>query len=283
VSVTTHARTIHELGAFAQRRLARRPDLGSLDPDDLAEPALLVARIVWTRRVVNERASVELARRLRALGQAAASDLRALDAELAAAIDSALARFEDDEAAHAELVTAVLERLGGSVPPVREALRPRPLAAPTITFVREVLTGMAICETVSAARYAAVHRATDLSTPRACIDLMLRDEVAHARLGFTLLPVAIAAARRIADDAVVDEVIAEELVATFRELDLVVGMDSDRRGQRPTARRQPSNNPGIVEPASDAVAFYAAIESRIVPRLEAIGVAAEQAWRERWR
>jgi hypothetical protein len=95
VSVTTHARTIHELGAFAHRRLARR---------------------------------------LRALSQAAASDQRALDAELAAAIDSALARFEDDEAAHADLVTAVLERLGGSVPPVREALRPRPPAAPTITF-----------------------------------------------------------------------------------------------------------------------------------------------------
>ena len=45
---------------------------------------------------------------------------------------------------------------------------------------------------MSAAGFAVVRAHTDLAIPRACIELFLRDEIAHARLGIELLPAVLA-------------------------------------------------------------------------------------------
>jgi hypothetical protein len=212
---------------------------------------------VWARRALNEALSVDLAQKLRAT----ASRL-----ELADVVHGALARLEEDEARHALLASAVVQRLGGTV--LTEA-GPEPDARAEIAWMRLVLTGLCVCESVSAARFAMVRTHTDLLPFRACIEAFHRDELAHAELGFVLLPHAIA----LVDVA---EVVAE-LRHTFAHLARVVGLGL-ARDDVPEERPQPTGNPGVVEPALDAIAFHRAMELEIVPRLERLGVPAERTW-----
>src|SRR4051812_24292413 len=95
--------TRRELVALTARPLAAAIDVRELDPDALDDDARDAARIVWARRVANESASIVAAERL-----VPPSHVLGLDAEVRAA----LARLEHDERLHAELATAVAERLG---------------------------------------------------------------------------------------------------------------------------------------------------------------------------
>ena len=257
------------LAAFAGRRRAPAPLLSALDA--CPEEALPAARIVWRRRVVNEALSVDLARRLREAWARLGGGAETAEA---------LARLEEDEIAHVELATAVLSRLG-------DAALPAPPPPPAegepaaIAFARLVLTGLAVCEAVSAARFAAVREHTDLPVFRACIEVFLRDERAHAELGFTLLPEVIARLSASLGPARAALLAAAELEAAFGYLDRVVGLDLERQGGPPPARPQPQGNPGVVEPAIDAIAFYGAIHGEVIPRLEALGLPAQRAWEAR--
>ena len=245
------------------------PSLAGVEPATWPAPAVHAAVLVWSRRVRNEAQSVALAHELRAV---VGSD----DPVLAAALD----RLADDEQSHVELATAFLAVLGAAPPPPEPALPDHP-EPPTLRALRCVLTGLAVCETVSAMRFATVRAHTDLAAARACIELFLRDEIAHARLGFLLLPGAIAARAAEVGDAVTGE-IERELGATFRHLDLVVGLDAERRGLVLARRAQPPCNAGVVEPALDALAFRDAITRTIVPRLTRLGIDAGTIWSQRW-
>jgi hypothetical protein len=222
--------------------------------------------------VVNETTSVEVAKRLRAAASAAS---------LGPEADAALARLEADEVRHVALAQAVLAHLGGAPPsgapspPLPDEPAPAPLA-------RLVLTGLAICETVSAARFVAVRRHTDLPAYRAFIELFLGDEAAHGELGFTLLPGVLGLLEEKLGAPQAAVLVAEELRGTFRHLDRVIGLDLERRGGPPAPRSQPRGNPGVVEPAVDAIAFYEAIHGTILPRLAELGLPAREAWAGRW-
>src|SRR6185503_19597352 len=131
------------LAAFVARAARRQPDLRTFEPDVLEPPAVVAAR------VVNERLSVDLASRLTALARASAHD---------APVVAALERLHADESSHVALATSMLERLGAS-PPTPASAQLRPVVAnepPALAFLREVLTGLVVCETVSAARFATV-------------------------------------------------------------------------------------------------------------------------------
>jgi len=254
------------LRAFADRRSPAEPDLDALELERLHPDAVIAARLVWRRRVVNERLSVDLARRLR---------LTAPEPEL----DLALARLEADEQRHVFLTQEVLARLGASEPEATPDLtvdEPHPVA-----YFRLVLTGLALSETVSAARFAVVREHTDLDTFRACIDAFFRDELAHSELGFVLLPSALEQLVMAIGKDRADALALDELRSAFAHLDEVVGLDLERRGGPPPARPQPPDNPGVIEPALDALAFYRAVHEELVPRLERAGLPAERAWRQR--
>jgi hypothetical protein len=258
--------------AFARRRQPVAPDASAVDPRALTPPALAAARVVWARRVVNETTSVEVAARLRVAATAA---------KLGPEADAALERLEDDEARHVTLARTVLAHLGDNPPSpsVTPPLRAEPSPAP---LVRLVLTGLAICETVSAARFVAVRRHTDLPVYRSFIELFLGDEAAHGELGFTLLPVALGLLDEKLGAPQTAALVAEELQGTLRHLDKTIGLDLERRGGPPRSRAQPSDNPGVVEPAVDAIAFYEAIHGTILPRLAELGLPAREAWATRW-
>ena len=259
------------LRSFAHRRAVPLPELDGSFGDTCPAAALEVARIVWTRRLVNESLSVDLARQL--------IDVAARLAALDPIVVDALARLEADEVNHVTLVGRVLARLGitGAKPAaVPQAADERP----ELAFARLVLTGLCVCETVSAARFAAVREHTDLASFRACIELFHRDELTHAELGFVLLPEAIDRLR-VSRGAATSDVLLDELCGAFGHLDRVVGLELERTGGPPPARPQPLDNPGVVEPAIDARAFYHAIHQEIVPRLERAGLPAQVAWEHR--
>jgi hypothetical protein len=261
--------TARWLEAFAHRRRALRPDFDAADFALSSDEARTAARIVWRRRVLNEMLSVDLARHL----HRAAVHRDEVDPLL----HSAFMRLEEDEATHVELASAVLARLGDETLPEASSLPVRQERAEMV-FTRAVLTGLCVCETVSASRFAAVREHTDLPIFRACIEVFHRDELTHAELGFVLLPLALERLRSSLARPAADALVFDELRATMAHLDLVVGLDLERNGGPPPPRPQPAQNPGVVEPAVDARAFYRALHDEVVPRLSALGLPAKNAW-----
>lgn len=267
--------------ALATRPRITPPDLAALDARSWPEPARQAALLTWSRRAASETESVEVANALRSAY--ARCDL-AIEG-----FEPAVARLEDDERSHVALCHAFVAAIGG--PPARTIEAEHTTSAdgdpPTLALLRWVLTGLAICESVSALRFATVRAHTDLTLPRACIDLFLRDETAHARLGFELLPPVLAHHVRAVGETRAARDVADELRATFRHLDLVVGLDTERRGLALATRAQPIENPGVVEPALDALTLYRGVARTVAPRLDrelrALDVSAAHAWRDRWR
>lgn len=260
------------LDELAHRAAPIVPDVTSFDPSALDAAALAAARFVWARRVANETASIEVGSRLLQTARALSLGERTL---------AAIARLEADERVHADLSRAMLARLGDAdftPPEVLPRLPDEPLAQ---SWVRQLVCAVCIGETVSASRYAAVREVTDLAVPRACIDLFLRDEALHGRLGFALLPEAMTLLTRALGEQEAHAFAERMIASTLRHFDATIGMDGERRGM-PEARRQPENNPGVVEPAIDALAFYDAVSRTIVPSFEACAVAAARAWKHRW-
>jgi hypothetical protein len=259
------------LARFAGRRRltfsrARSDDVRGLDPAAQA-PAIAA----WQGRHANERASVALAERLKE---------HAIELGLADPIQSALDRLAEDERAHVTATAAVLEAFAAPELPA-QALRPQPQGeSAVLTFARDVLIGLVLSETVSASRFAAVRTATDIATFRSRMDALLRDEIAHASLGFHLLPTArsVLAAELGAREAA--RWLVEELMAALAEQETVIGLDGARKGLLPR-RPQPPNNAGFVEPNVDAIAFYDAVTHRVLPRLETSGVSATARWNTR--
>jgi hypothetical protein len=261
------------LESIARRRRVRPPEL-AFTTAGWPEEMLQAAQWVWARRVFNEAGSVQIATRLRASASASGVTLPAVTA--------ALERLEEDERLHQELARAVLARLGGAEPRLPEP--PAESAPePAVEFARLVLIGLSVCETVSAERYTAVRSHTDRPLFRDCIELFLRDEVVHSELGFLLLPVALERLQAALGPASLRPFVQRELRGCLRELDLAIGLDASRRGGLPPARAQPPDNPGVVEPAVDARAFYEAVQATILPRLELLGLEATAIWERRWQ
>jgi hypothetical protein len=265
--------TTRWLQAFTQRRRAAAPNLDTLEP--CPDEALDVARLVWHRRVVNETRSVEVARTIQ--------QLAARMGTFGQALVPALVRLEEDEISHVDLATAVLKRLN---PPTitipTDATSIVLLEEPaSVSMMRLILTGLCICESISASRFASVREHTDLEGYRGCIELFYRDELTHAELGFVILPDVLDVLREELGEERADELVSDELRTTFAHMDRVVGLDFERQGGPPPERPQPKRNPGIVEPAIDAAAFYRSIYDDVLLRLDAVGISARDAWSQR--
>lgn len=253
--------------ALARFTSRRRTTLAAVDAsvrDGLSPHACAAAAIVWQRRHANEQASVALAERMVEASSAAGRD---------DVVVRALARLADDEQAHVDAAANVLDAFDAPHAAAQAIRVPDADEPPAFSLARDIVVGLAICESVSAARFAVVRKVTDVPALRALVDGFLRDEVAHAKLGFLLLR----EARALATDAW----LVREAMTALRELEVVVGMDGARRGLEPP-RPQPTGNPGVVEPNLDALAFFRAVEQRVLPRFAHAGLDLAAAWQSRW-
>lgn len=257
-------------GFIRRRRVAFAPpcssELTNLDPT-----ARAAAILVWQRRHANERASVNLAERMERHARALATGETV----------GALERLADDERRHVDATGAVLDALQAPRVTAARIRTPDPSEPAELAFARDVVVGLAVCESVSAARFAAVRSATDIPVFRRLIDGFLRDEIAHAALGIALLPYARGLVRRTVGSAACDAWMTSELMSALVELERTVGLDGARRGLRPP-RPQPSENPGVIEPNLDALAFYDAVTRRILPQIERCGLPIRAAWEARF-
>jgi hypothetical protein len=238
-----------------------------LETSGLPEAARAAARIVWSRRCSNEQASVDLAERL-------ATTSRALTEapEEHAGLAKAFARLEEDERGHVAITFEVLGALGASLPAAQPIEGRRPGEPLGQLFARDVAVGLLLCEAVSASRFASVWAATDLPDFRERIAIFLRDEVAHARLGAVLLPEALRLLAREQGEEDARAYLRHEVTAAALELKRLVAHDV-APADLPPRRPQPRENPGVVEPALDAHAYYRALFRFVFPALASVGIA----------
>ena len=137
---------------------------------------------------------------------------------------------------------------------------------PTVRSGTAYRFGLFLCEAVSDARFASVWGVTDLLGFRARIAILMRDEIAHARLGAALLPQVYPWLCKETGTASARAAIRADLNAAISELTRTVARGV-ARDNLPCKRGQPTNNPGIVEPSLDAHAFYRALDTRVLPGL----------------
>ncbi len=189
------------LGGAAERRFhALRPgsdDLpwGTLDAGDFAPALVERARHSWTEGALNEYATAAcFAALLRAL----------LEARAPVDLVGMAGAFVADEMLHVELNARMAMALGGAAPLAVDfaALVPEvPAGTSPLGHAAELLVRVCcVGETLSVPLLSAAMRAATHPLVRAVLERLVRDEVAHARLGWLFLewagPALDAAARR---------------------------------------------------------------------------------------
>ncbi len=253
-------RPVQRLNGFVARRTRRPTSALAEDVSALGPEARAAAVYVWTRRSLNESASVSLAERLAAnVGEAG------LDSPLARAMHGAFVRLGEDEASHVFDANEVLAALGQGAPPNEVELRAAG-SSPLSQLVHDVAVGLFLCESVSASRFASVWAATDLPAFRERIGVFLRDEIAHAALGRHVLPLVLAAYERRVGPNEARRFVTTSLETATAELVAIVAQGT-ALVDLPPPRPQPTGNPGIVEPAADARALYRTLERTVQPFL----------------
>jgi hypothetical protein len=252
----------------------------TIDPSALPSPDLspyTTAQIrfaiaAWPMRAAQELRSALVFRALAAAARAVA---------MPAPWPSRFFAAAHDEIRHARLCAIVGEDLGAEPPAwnvdsVRDRLGALPNASSRVATL--LLVEVAIGETLSSHLFRAGQRAAIEPRTRAALGVILRDEIRHQRLGWD----ALAALWATLDEprrAAMQRTAAAGLASCERDIAL------------PALRRLEANAPfdpayaalGVLHPETRVEAFYRAVERRIVPRLDRLGLDGQRAWRDRYR
>lgn len=238
-----------------------RPVLAEIDP------ALRVAaQNTWRRRMVNEHGSAPvfdgLARQLQRAG-ASAEDV------------AACVRMAEEERTHGVLCGAVVEALGGDArapEKVTHAFPEHREVAPLEAVTRNVLSACCLAETVAVAVITAEREEMPAGDLRKLLSVILADEVGHARFGW----------RFLASVAPSLDAAARERLGAYLRLAFGTVEKHELEGM-PLGARFPEGAAafGLCNGGEARELFYATVRDVIVPRLEAHGLPAAMAWRER--
>jgi hypothetical protein len=241
----------------ARRNRPEVPDLPALRPAAIA---------TWHQRMVNEHQSSYVFAAL-------AEQARALS--LSADKVEALREFEAEERRHGVLCGAVVEALGGEARSEVEPPRAVPRhgsVAPLEGFLRNVLSVSCLSETVAVALIGAERLEMPEGPLRELLTRIWADEVGHARFGWRLLG-------ELADSlpSAQRARLSLYLRVALRELERHELAFLPLESQPPAAGAAL----GLCSGADARGLFYETVEQAIVPRLEALGFAAAQAWLRR--
>lgn len=239
----------------------RKPDLGALPALSDADRAIAIR--TWRGRMVNEHLSAQVwAALLRQLMRATAPP-SALSGVAAAAAD---------ELRHAEQCAGVVAALGGAAVAVLPGLAEVPEhedAGPLEAALRNVVSVGCMSETIAVSVIRAEHAEIEGGPLGDVLGTILADEVAHARLGWSLLGVLLpkldAAARGRLDAYLVD--------AFAHQVRYEVPKLPVHGGATPAAAQA-----GVCDGAFARGIFVDTVETVIVPGLERAGLAAAPAW-----
>ncbi len=223
------------------------------------------ARATWLGRMVNEHGSAHVF-------EALADQLA--DAGFAHADVVRCRGFAAEERRHGVLCGAVVESLGGEA----QTIVDRPVPVPCHDDVgreeavlRNLLSVSCLSETVAVALIAAEREEMPEGPLRALLTGIWSDEVGHARFGW-----AIVRARVPGLSAAARARLGVYLGVALRHL------EEHELAHLPLSAPPPHGSVlGLCNGAEARVLFYETIEQVILPGLEALGLPARKAWRER--
>ena len=238
-------------------------DASRYDPAAVAE-----AREMWRSRMRAEHESVPVL---------AALALQLVEAGATLDAQAVVLRMALDELRHTEICGEAVRALGGE--PSCE-MAPSPPRLPTWPGVsaeeralRNVIFGNALIEMVNAANLVDIHDSMSDPCLREATRLLLADEVQHASFGFDYLA---AWAPWLAERPLVRRSLDRFLRLAFAEL------ERTRAGSARVRTLTPDQIAlGIADHARLTLVLHQTVEGAIVPALEAFGLAAGEAWRER--
>jgi hypothetical protein len=251
--------TVIDLRAAARARAPR------LSP---APHLLAAARATWLGRAANEYASsavfAGLARQIEAAG---------IGAEAVRAAE----RFAEEEKRHGVLCGAVVEALGGEALVEIPSSPPFPKHAGATRVeaaLRSTLSVSCLSETVAVALIGAERADMPEGELRALLSSIWADEIGHARFGWSLSAELVPSL----DDAT-RERLSRYLAKAFAHL------EDHELAHLPDGPPPPAGGAalGLCSGTSARALFYETVATVIVPRLDALGLAATRAWADRCR
>jgi hypothetical protein len=237
----------------------------------MSEPELAAARAAWGARASGEYQTMALFGRLAANAAAAGLPLD---------ITVTLTRLMQDEARHAELCAELCERMGGAstiaIVPDDPALED--VAVPAHLYFAYYAVGMfCIGESCAAANMRATLGPGTDPCVAAVYKALLSDEVLHQLFGWAL-------AERLVPLLSADELdwLGASLTRPFRTFERAHALREhatlrDENGSTPPAPRRL----GLLPAEVSAQAFYKVVNEVVLPRLDALGVPAYEAWEVR--
>lgn len=181
--------------------------------------------------------------------------------------------FAEEERRHGRRCASVVVALGGSaicpVDPTR-AVPAHAAVGLEEAIARNVLSIGCLSETVAVALIGAEREEMSEGPLRALLTSIWADEIGHARFGWRHLERALPGL-----DASARARLSAYLRVALRHL------EAHELEHLPVAAGPRSPELGVCEGASARTLFYATVLSVIVPRLDALGLAATDAWRSR--
>ena len=224
------------------------------------------ARATWLGRMVNEHGSARVF-------EALATQMRA--AGLEASLAEQCGTFAAEERTHGLLCGAVVEALGGratapALPPEEFPLHED--ATPVEGVLRNVLSICCLSETVAVSLIGAERAEMPDGALRDLLTRIWADEVGHARFGWVLAPRLVAGLT-----AAEKRRVSAYLAVAFAHL------ERHELAHLPLHASPPPEGAalGLCSGRDARTLLYATLSEVIVPQLDALGLGASQAWRER--
>lgn len=238
-------------------------DFGPMPALNLAERSAAID--TWRGRMVNEHISSRVfAALVPQMMRAGASSSRL----------EALATMIGDELRHGRLCAAMVEALGGQARAPYPDLAQVPDhgdAAPLEAALRNLLSICCLSETVAVALISAERLHAGQADMGKTLDGILADEVRHSRFGWTWLE----EVQPQIDDAMRGR-LGRYLTVAFRHL---VAHELAHLPAGPTPSLG-AMQVGVCDGREARALFFDTVAQVIVPRLQALGLPAQQAWRE---
>jgi len=224
----------------------------------------------WRTRMVNEHGSARVFEQL--AGQLERSGFPAETVAQCAV-------FAEEERTHGVLCGAVVEAFGGSAvaPALAEADLPEHEdVGPLEAVLRNVLSISCLSESVAVSLIGAERLRMPAGELRDLLTRIYADEIGHARFGWQLVQTHVPAL-----DPAARTRLGDYLRVAFAHLEAhertYLPLSDPRSGPLPEG----AEAAGVCDGAEARELFYATVREVIVPRLEALGLPASRAWRDR--
>lgn len=245
-------------------------DLAGLEASDLAPEARAVAVEFWRARMDAEHRSVRVFAQV---------GLQLLDANAPHDAKTIMLRMAQDELLHTEICARVLGALGAE-PAVESDVRVSPIAthegcSRSEVALRNVIYTTCLSEMIAVGRLADSLETATHAAARSAIRAILADEVMHGQFGFLYLD---ALGPTLTDAARAD--LGHYLVHAFAVLEEELAPRGMERRPSPPADALAL---GVLDPRRAHEVFFGTVTHAIVPGLEARGVGAARAWKDRRR